>query len=79
MTDILPTQRCCESHKNWPELTQHLIEGFPDLPLEDILGIVNRTRRAEADFGLPEDERLATAEVIVRHQLQKLAGLGSTT
>ena len=78
MTESVPTQRCCPSHDNWPQLTQHMVETFPDIPLEEIVGIVNRTRRAEAAFGLPAAEHLATAEVIVRHQLMQLAGQGGT-
>jgi hypothetical protein len=65
---------CCESHQDWPQLTQHLVESFPDIPLVEIVGIVNRTREAEKVFGLPEAEHLATAEIIVRNQLMQLAG-----
>jgi hypothetical protein len=72
MTAVVPTQPCCPSHEDWPQLTRHLVESFPDMPLEDIVGIVNRTRQAEKAFGLPETEHLATAEVIVRHQLMQL-------
>jgi hypothetical protein len=74
MTDVQPSQSCCQSHKSWPELTQHLIEAFPDVSLQEIVGIIGRTRQAESDFGLPDDERLATAEVIVRNQLLQLSG-----
>jgi hypothetical protein len=72
MTESVPTQRCCPSHEDWPQLTQHLVESFPDIALEEIVGVVNRTRQAEAAFGLPDAEHLATAEVIVRHQLMQL-------
>jgi hypothetical protein len=74
MTQVI-SRPCCDSHKDWPQLTQHLVEGFPDVPLEEIVGIVNRTRRAVVDFALAEAEHLATAEVIVRHQLMQLMGL----
>jgi hypothetical protein len=49
--------------------------SFPDIPLVEIVGIVDRTRRAVVDFALPEAEHLATAEIIVRHQLSQVAGL----
>jgi hypothetical protein len=75
MTAVVPIRPCCSSHEDWPQLTQHLVESFPDIPLEEIVGIVNRTRRAEAAFGLPEAEHLATAEIIVRHQLTQRARL----
>jgi hypothetical protein len=75
MAEIVPPQRCCSSHANWPQLTQHLVEGFPDIPLVEIVGLVSRTREAEARFGLPEDQHLETAEAIVRNQLMQLAGM----
>jgi hypothetical protein len=74
MTETVPTQRCCPSHTDWPQLTQHLVESFPGIALEEIVGIINRTRQAEEAFGLPEAEHLATGEIIVRHQLIQLAG-----
>jgi hypothetical protein len=72
MTASVSTQRCCPSHTDWPQLTQHLVESFPDIPLVEIVGIVNQTRQAEATFSLPDAEHLATAEVIVRHRLMQL-------
>jgi hypothetical protein len=72
MTEIV-SRPCCESHRDWPQLAQHLVESFPDIPLVEIVGLVNRTRQAEAAFGLPEVEHLATAEIIVRHQLVQLS------
>jgi hypothetical protein len=71
MTQVI-SRPCCDSHKDWPQLTQHLVEGFPDVPLVEIVGIINRTRLAVFDFGLAEAEHLATAEIIVRHQLMQL-------
>jgi hypothetical protein len=52
-----------------------MVEAFPDIALEDIVGIVNRTRQAETAFGLPEAEHLATGETIVRHQLMQLQAI----
>jgi hypothetical protein len=74
VTDLIAPQQCCPSHKSWPELTQHLVESFPDVPLVDLVSIVNRTRQAEAAFGLPEAEHVQTAELIVRRQLMQLVG-----
>jgi hypothetical protein len=74
MTQVI-SRPCCDSHTDWPQLTQHLVEGFPDVPLEEIVGIVNRTRQAEEAFGLPDAHRLATGEIIVRHQLMQLVHL----
>jgi hypothetical protein len=78
MTQLI-SRPCCDSHEDWPHLTQHLVESFPDIPLVEIVAIVNRTRQAEKAFGLPDAEHLATAEIIVRHQLIQLAGLGRST
>jgi hypothetical protein len=74
MTDLIPSHRCCPSHADWPQLTRHLIESFPDVPLVEIVGVVNRTRRAQSQFGPPDSEQLRTAEIIVRHQLMQLTG-----
>lgn len=74
MSDSLPVQRCCESHGDWTELTEHLIAAYADVPAERITELVVGTRRAEEVFGLPEAERLATAELIVRYQLMQLTG-----
>jgi hypothetical protein len=40
-----------------------------------VVQIVARARRAEEEFGLPDDQRLETAEVIARHQLIALTEL----
>jgi hypothetical protein len=71
----LASRPCCDSHSDWPQLTQHLVESFPDVPLEEIVGIVARTRQAEEAFGLPDAQHLATGEIIVRHQLMQLMGV----
>jgi hypothetical protein len=75
MTQVI-SRPCCDSHKDWPQLTQHLVESFPDVPLVEIVGIVNRIRAAVFDFGLAEAEHLETAEIIVRHHLLQLEGQG---
>jgi hypothetical protein len=73
VTEVV-SRPCCAFHEDWPQLTQHLVESFPDIPLEEIVGIVNRTRRAEEAFGLPAAEHLVTGEIVVRHQLMQLSG-----
>jgi hypothetical protein len=77
MTDSIPAPRCCESHGSWSDLVQHLIAGFPQIDPAEVVDIVARTRRAEEEFGLPEDQRLETAEVIARHQLTQLTAQGT--
>jgi hypothetical protein len=74
VTEII-SRPCCDTHKDWPQLTQHLVVSFPDIPLEEIVGIVARTRQAEEEFGLPDAQHLATGEIIVRHQLRQLMRL----
>jgi hypothetical protein len=77
MTDVIPNPRCCASHASWPDLVQHLIAEFPQVEAGEVVEIVTRAHRAEAEFGLPEHERLETAEVIARHQLLQLTGQGT--
>jgi hypothetical protein len=72
MAESLPSPRCCESHGSWSDLVQHLIEHFPDVDPGEVVDILYRARRAAAQFGLPEDERMPTAEVIARNQLLQL-------
>jgi hypothetical protein len=66
--------RCCETHPDWPTLSQHLVEEFPDLPIEDLVGEVRRARDAVERVSLPAEEALAVGELIVRHQLMMRAG-----
>jgi hypothetical protein len=77
MTDSIPAPRCCESHTSWTDLVQHLITGFPQVEPAEVVDIVARARRAEEEFGLPDEERLATAELIARHQLIQLTAQGT--
>jgi hypothetical protein len=74
MTELTPAARCCESHSSWTDLVQHLITSFPEITAGEVIDIVSRARRAEEEFGLPEAERIETAEVIARHQLLQLSG-----
>jgi hypothetical protein len=77
MTDSIPAPRCCESHTSWTDLVQHLISGFPRIEPAEVVDIVARARRAEEEFGLPDGDRLETAEVIARHQLMQLTAQGT--
>jgi hypothetical protein len=77
MTDSIPAPRCCESHTSWPDLVQHLIAAFPQVEPAEVVDIVARARRAEEEFGLPDEERLETAELIARHQLIQLTAQGA--
>ena len=74
MSEAIPAQRCCTSHESWTELTEHLIACFPDVPVDKITEIVVGTRRAEDTFGLPDAERLDTAEIVARYQLLQMTG-----
>lgn len=66
--------RCCESHPDWPTLSQHLVEDFPDIPIDDLVREVRRAKAAVERVTLPRDEALAIGELIVRQQLMLRAG-----
>jgi hypothetical protein len=66
--------RCCETHPDWPTLSQHLVEDFPDIPIDDLVGEVRRARDAVERVSLPTEEALAIGELIIRHQLMMRAG-----
>jgi hypothetical protein len=74
MPESVAAQRCCESHTNWTVLAEHLIRSFPQIEAGEVLDILIRTQRSEEAFGLPEAERLDTAETVARHQLMQLTG-----
>jgi hypothetical protein len=75
MADPVPTPRCCDSHTSWTDLVQHLVAAYPQVDPAEVVDVVARARRAEEEFGLPDDQRLETAEVIARHQLIQLTAL----
>jgi hypothetical protein len=79
MADVIPAPRCCPTHSSWTDLVQHLIAAFPKIDAAEVVDIIARARRAEEEFGLPEDEHLETAEVIARHQLLQLTSQGMPT
>lgn len=74
----VPPGRCCESHPDWPTLTEHLIEGFPALALEEIVGAVAEAKTATDGMSLPGPEALVTGETLARQHLQeRAAALGA--
>jgi hypothetical protein len=74
MPESVAAPRCCESHSDWTVLAEHLIRSFPQIEAGEVLDILLRTQRAEDAFGLPELERLETAETVARYQLMQLTG-----
>jgi hypothetical protein len=51
-----------------------MVESFPTVSIVEIIAVINRTRYAATDFGLPEDKQLEAAEIIVRRQLVQMSG-----
>lgn len=73
-SDAEALPRCCETHPDWPTLSQHLLEDFPDLPIDDLVREVRRAKDAVERVSLPSEEALAIGELIIRHQLMMRAG-----
>lgn len=71
---VQPLSRCCESHKDWPTLSQHLLADFTELTMDDVVRELRRAKDAVAETGMQGQEALETAELIARHQLMMLAG-----
>ena len=66
--------RCCDSHSDWPTLTQHLIDDFSGIAIGDVVREVARAKDAVDQVALDDDESLQIGELIVRHQLMMRAG-----
>lgn len=66
--------RCCPSHPDWPTLTQHLADEFPEVTIGDLVREVGRAKEAVEHVSLDSTEALAIAELIARHQLLMLSG-----
>lgn len=69
-----PMRRCCQTHENWSELTARLIAALPQVDAVRVADWVLEARQAGEPFGMPEPERLATAEAMRRHALLQLTG-----
>jgi hypothetical protein len=69
-----PMDRCCESHPDWPTLTQHLIDAFPAVALEDIVRAVAEAKTATDGMDLGGEDALLTGEVLARQQLRERSG-----
>lgn len=64
--------RCCEQHRDWPTLAQHLLNDFPDASINQIIRQLTMARAAVDGMALDEADALATAEQITRNQLALL-------
>jgi hypothetical protein len=74
MSQLVPVQRCCDSHSDWPVLTRHLVAAFPEVTIPEIVSIVSRGRQAVDTFGLDDAEHRSTVETMARHELLQLTG-----
>jgi hypothetical protein len=74
VTELSPILKCCETHDDWGDLTEHLIELFPQLRAGDVVDVLRRARDAVTEFGLPETEHLQTVDIMARYQLMQLSG-----
>lgn len=68
-SDPLPMPRCCDTHCDWTELAEHLIDRFPEVPAAAVIRQVTLAKTAVDNFGLPLRDQLETGEVIARHGL----------
>lgn len=66
--------RCCPSHPDWPTLTQHLIEAFPEIAVGHLVREVRRAKDVVEHVSMDETDALVTGELIARHQLSMLSG-----
>ena len=69
------TASCCDSHDDWPTLTEHLIVAFPDAGLEEIVRAVAEAKTSTDGMELPDPEALRTGEVLARLRLQERASV----
>jgi hypothetical protein len=66
--------RCCERHRDWATLADHLARDFPELARPEVLRELATSRQAATMVGLTEDDALLIGELIARNQLLLLAG-----
>jgi len=69
-----PLPRCCPTHPDWPTLSQHLVDSFPEVPVSYVVREVRRAQDAVDHVSLDSAEALEIGELIVRHQLMMRAG-----
>jgi len=72
-----PMERCCKSHADWPTLTQHLIDAYPAITLEEIVRAVAEAKTATDTMDFGGAEALVTGEVLARRQLLERTAGGS--
>lgn len=66
--------RCCQEHRDWPTLAQHLVDDFPDVGIQDVVRELRRAKQAADGVALPPAEALEVGELIARQQLMLLTG-----
>lgn len=66
--------RCCDTHRDWPTLAQHLVDDFPDVAIQDVVRELRRAKEAADKVALPAAEALEVGELIARQQLMLLTG-----
>ncbi|HET7309867.1 MAG TPA: hypothetical protein VFJ17_00915 [Mycobacteriales bacterium] len=71
--DYEPVPRCCQRHRDWATLAQHVCDSFPDLSVAEITRELRVAREAleMCDVG---DDALVIAELIARHRLMVASG-----
>lgn len=69
-----PLPRCCPRHNSWSQLSEHLLNEFPELPIGDVVREIRRAKDAVEQVSLDEAEGVELGELIVRHQLLVLSG-----
>jgi hypothetical protein len=67
------TPRCCPAHRDWPTLTEHLVQSFPEIAINDIVHEVCAARDTTASAGLDDSEAMYVGELVARHRLVLLA------
>lgn len=67
------TTSCCDSHPDWPTLTEHLMVAFPQAGLEEIVRAVAEAKTSTDGMDLPGEEALRTGEVLARLRLHERA------
>ena len=64
----------CEGHQDWPDVAQHLVDDFPDVPLTVIVREVHEARGATETASVEHPDALVVGEAIARHHLRLASG-----